>query len=180
MSYARMDHVAWMESHIAASKRQRPTAVDLRRQKDGRGWYAAPDTLNDFQRRAITILGIVGNGIYNAPVSWQAAIWDARFIIVPWHGSLSTFDFTALSCFCFLCHEARIRGDISPNNFRHLTVSLHQRSDQGGIAARHPNLEEAFAAFRREIGADHPVKYAAAERKFSGPGQLEQAGYTEA
>jgi hypothetical protein len=156
-----MDHVAWMESNIAASKRQRPTAADRRREKEGRGWYAAPDTLNDFQRRAITILGIVGNGIYNAPISWDGACWDQRFIIVPWHGSLSTFDFTALSRFCFLCHEARIRGDISPKAFQYLTVSLHQRSDQGGMASRHPNLEEAVVAFRQEIGSNHPVKCAA-------------------
>jgi hypothetical protein len=160
MSYFHYDHADWVESNIAASKRMKPTKRQLRNAKEERkGWYAAPDQLNDFQRRAFWILGIVGNGIYNAPISWDTVVWSPKFIISSWHGTLATWDFQGLSKLVFLCHEARIRGDIAPNGPLYLQIALHERVATGDMATRHPNIDEAVAAFRDELGTNHPIMY---------------------
>jgi len=159
MSYVNMDHARWVASNIAASKSRAPTAREKRRAVDHRGWFAAPDELNAFQCRAFDILGIVGNGIYNAPISWDTVYWHPRMIAVGWRNSLATFDFMALTRFVFLCHEARIRGEISSKGFRYVEIHLSERVDAGSIGARHPNLDEAVAAFRQEFPADHSINY---------------------
>lgn len=159
MSYFNMDHAGWVEAQIAASKRQKPTKKDQRLAAEHKGWLAAPDKLNDFQRRAFDVLGIVGNGIYNAPIAWSTIVWAPRFIIVQWRNGLGTWDFSELTRLVFLCHEARIRGYVSAGAPRHLEIALHQRSHEGGMASRHPNLDEAIVAFRTELGAEHSVNY---------------------
>lgn len=159
MSYIDMDHARWVASNIAASKSRAPTAREKRYAAGHKGWFAAPDELNSFQRRALDILGIVGNGIYNAPISWETAYWHPRMIAVSWRNPLATFDFTALTRFVFLCHEARIRGEISSKGFRYLEIHLSQCVDVGSIGRRHPNLDEEVAAFRQEFPADHSINY---------------------
>lgn len=160
MSYFNMDHTGWVESNIASSKRMKPAAAARRRQQESRGWLAAPDQLNPFQRRAIDIFGIVGNGIYNAPISWDTFYWSDRFLVAPWSNPLATFDFTALSKLVFLCHEARIRGEIRAKVFHHIEISLGERVAEGGMPQRHPNLDEAISQFREDLGAEHPIRYA--------------------
>lgn len=159
-----MDHVRWCESNIAAGKSLATTAKDIRKGKEGIGFLAAPDKLNDFQRRAITILGIVGNGIYNAPIVWNSIQWNPRFICVTWWGTLSTFDFVALTQLVLLAHEARIRATVAPKSFKYLELRLHEKSHVGGYADRHPSIEEAVAGFRAAFGEDHPVRYPMPER----------------
>lgn len=163
-----MDHVGWVERNIAANKRQKATARDKRNAADHKGWFAAPDQLNPFQRRAFSILGIIGNGIYNAPISWDGVYWDKRLIAVGWRNSLGTFDFTALTRFVFLCHEARIRGEISPKGFRHVEITLSERIATGANSQRHPGLQEAVNTWREEFPPDHMVVYReAAESSFT-------------
>ncbi len=164
MSYINMDHAGWVERNIAASKKQKATARDKRNAAEHKGWYAAPDELNPFQRRAIDILGIIGNGIYNAPISWDTVYWDKRLIAVSWTHRLGTFDFTALTSLVFLCHEARIRGEVSPKGFQHIEIMLSERSDAGGNSQRHPNLDEAIEDFRARFPAGHSISYAPAPR----------------
>lgn len=159
MSYINMDHAGWVENNIAASKRQKPTARDKRHAAEHRGWYAAPDKLNPFQRRAFDILGIVGNGIYNAPIGWEGLTWHPQFIICSWRKGFGTFDFNELTHFVFLCHEARIRGHIGWSGPRLLEVALHERAAAGSMSQRHPNLDEALAAWRDVFPADHPLVY---------------------
>lgn len=154
-----MDHAGWVESNIAASKRQKPTARDRRYAAEHRGWHAAPDKLNPFQRRAFDILGIVGGGIYNAPIGWESLVWHPKFIICSWRNTLGTFDFSNLTSFVFLCHEARIRGHIGWSGPRLLEVALHERAAIGPIRLRHPNLDEAISEFRSWFGAKHPINY---------------------
>lgn len=158
MSYIDMDHAGWVERNIAAANRRTPTAAERRAAKERRGWFGAPSTLSPFQRRAIDILGIVGNGIYNAPLAWGTVVWDPRFISVKWRNGMSTFDFMALTRFVFLCHEARIRGDIHPA-MHHLEITLSERSHEGDIARRHPSLDEAVAAWREEFPTTHSIVY---------------------
>lgn len=161
MSYINMDHAGWVESNIAASKRQKPTASDKRKAADHKGWYAAPDVLNPFQRRAFTILGIVGGGIYNAPIGWEGLTWHPRFVICSWRKGFGTFDFSDLTRFVFLCHEARIRGHIGPSGPGMLEVALHERVSLGDMTRRHPSLDEAIAEWRASFPANHPVSYVA-------------------
>lgn len=158
--YINMDHAGWVERNIAASKSREPNAREKRAASDNKGWFGAPDQLNTFQYRALGILGIVGNGIYNAPISWDGVHWTPRMIAVNWRNSLGTFDFTSLTRFVFLCHEARIRGEISPKGFRHVEIMLSQRTHGGAMHARHPNLDEAVTAFRAEFSRSHSINYA--------------------
>lgn len=159
MSYIHMDHAGWVESSIAASKRQKPTARDKRNAAQHKGWFAAPDQLNPFQRRAFDILGIIGGGIYNAPIGWDGLIWHPKFIICTWRKGFGTFDFSDLTRFVFLCHEARIRGHIGPSGPGLLEVALHERSADGAFSQRHPNLDEAIAEWRASFPIDHPIVY---------------------
>lgn len=159
MSYINMDHAGWVQSQIGASKKQKMTKRDQRARADHKGWFAAPDDLTPFQRRAFDILGIIGNGIYNAPIAWDGVIWARDYLIVPWRKGLGTWDFMELTRLVFLCHEARIRGYIETHSPRHLAIALHERSHHGGMSKRHPNLDEAISGFRSEFGSHHSINY---------------------
>lgn len=158
MGYINMDHAGWVQRNIAASKSHKMLAADRRRLAENKGWHAAPDELNPFQRRAFDILGIIGSGIYNAPISWDTVYWTPRAISVSWRKTMATFDFTALTQFVFLCHDARIRGDIGPRG-RYLEVHLSERTASGAMHERHPSLEEAVAAWRVDVPLYHPITY---------------------
>lgn len=161
MSYARMDHAAWVQEQIGPSKRMMTASV--RRRPDG--WAAAPDTLVPIQAKAFDILGMVFGGIYNAPISWKSVQWNrGGGLGVPISGfrCLSTFDFGHLTMLVFLAHEARIRVSVEPHGMRGMLISFYQRVDTGDMALRHPNLDEAVAAFRKYLPADHGIIYRAA------------------
>lgn len=154
MSYENMDHAEWAQSNITAAK----TRAGSKRPR--KGLANAPDHLSEFQIKVMDILGMVGNGIYNAPIAWGAIDWDyGRGVAVPWRNDMATFDFYQLTALVFLCHEARIRVQISPHNNRHLLLSFWQRKATGGMGERHPNLDEAIAAFREYLPADHRIIY---------------------
>jgi hypothetical protein len=159
MSYVNYDHAGWVQTQIECVKRQKPTAREARAAREHKGWYAAPDALNPFQRRAFDILGIVGNGIYNCPISWDNVHWAPNYIVVSWRGCFATWDFQGLTRFVFLCHEARIRGELSPSGPGRVEVALHERVADGDISRRHPNLTEAIDAFRQEMPVKHPIMY---------------------
>lgn len=163
MSYQNMDHAGWIEHQIAAAKKRPMRAADRRQMMAGCGWYAAPEKLSPDQARIFDIVGMVAGGVYNAPIAWNSLDWHAgRGISFIWRGSsLSTFDFYQLTTLVFLCHEARIRGDIGPGGPRMLRMSFHPRAAEGGMSSRHPNLEEATAAFRAYLPPDHRIIYRA-------------------
>ncbi|WP_208491238.1 hypothetical protein [Paraburkholderia tropica] len=159
-----MDHAAWAQSDIANAKhrlkqsRSRKYRIDITK-----GYEAAPDKLNAFQRSVFDIVGMVGGGIYNAPISWDAIRWKGwgHGIAIPWKRGhdLSTFDFNTLTKLVFLCHEARIRCEIRSNGFHGLLLCFWPRKAEGCVATRHPNLEEAVTSFREYLGDDHPIVY---------------------
>lgn len=68
-------------------------------------------------------------------------------------GQLSTFDFDALTRLVFLAHDDCIRVAIRPCNPQNLTLVFHGRQRTGDISQRHPELEDAVAAWR----AKHPA-----------------------
>jgi hypothetical protein len=162
MSYIHMDHAGWVERNNAAGRTIHNTQRDKRNAAEHKGYLAAPEHLTPFQRRAFDILGIVGGGIYNAPIAWEGVYWDARMISVPWRNGLGTFDFSGLTRLVFLCHEARIRAEISAKARQYIEIHLSERRHDGGMSRSHPNLDEAVAAFRAEFPADHSIVYRAA------------------
>lgn len=155
MSYATMDHADWVERNIAAHK----SILSRKPRKDCRkGWSGAPDKLNPFQRTCMHILGIVGGGIYNAPISWETIEWGGdRWLRVAWRSELSTFDGAELSKLVFLAHECRIRVSVGAANFRHVEIMLHRRAASGGISERHPDMDQILITMRGYIPHDAPV-----------------------
>lgn len=163
MSYANMDHAGWVEMNNAAGKRMNAKRKP-RRDAHGCtiGYSAAPDTLSPFQARTMDILGIVGGGIYNAPIAWGTVDWHhGNGVSVIWRGSLATFDFNRLTMLVMLCHMARIRCDVSPGGPLMLRLSFQQRAEAGGMADRHPNLPEAVDSIEGMISRSHRIRFEA-------------------
>lgn len=158
--YDEMDHVSWVEGTIAAAKSMKPSASDKRRAADGRGWYAAPDKLNPFQRRVMTIVGIIGGGVYNAPVEWNSVSWrHPRMLFLTWNSSLSTVDYSDLTTAVLLAHDAAIRLQVAPH-MRNLQLGFHERERHvEGMrqSEGHRPLEAAVEAHRKRFPHTHPV-----------------------
>ena len=160
MGYQHHDHAAWVERNNAAINRRWVNSKAKRKPP------LLPEKLTDFQARAFDILGMTFGGIYNAPVRWKKVDWMEadRGLMVPldsWGRDLSTWDFNRLTMFVFLCHEARIRGSIESGKFKPFTIWLSPRHHDGSLSHRHPNLDEALAAFREYLPADHRIIYRA-------------------
>ncbi len=148
-----MDHAGWVEENNKAYNQ-----INAKR----RAWKPVPEKLNRFQSKVMDILGMVGGGIYNAPINWEKVAWSfgGRGLSVPWRdGRMATFDFYALTNLVLLCHESRIRCEVRAKATGHFELTFFQRSHEGGIASRHPNIDEAVAAFREYLPADHPIIY---------------------
>lgn len=162
MSYATFDHAGWAADNVRAGKARYLSAKRRKPRADvQKGYGAAPDELTPLQRKVFDILGIVGGGIYNAPIAWDAIQWKswAHGFAVPWRNDLCTFDGPSLTLLVLLCHEARIRCEVRPHGFRHLLLCFWQRSRDGGIGSRHPNIDEAVAQFRNYVPAEHAIIY---------------------
>lgn len=165
MSYATMDHPKWVEAQIAAAKRSATPPLRSGAKWKGKGWLAGPDKLSEFQAKVIHICGMVGGGIYNAPIGWSGVIWDfGTGMAVPWRSGMATFDFAPLTRLVFLCHEARIRCEIDVHGPRLLALKFWQRRKGGDMSERHPNLDEAVAAFWTFMPKDHQIIYRATDR----------------
>lgn len=157
MSYATLDHAGWVETnngYINQGNRNR------------KGFKPLPERLTDFQAKVIDICGMVGGGIYNAPINWEKISWGAGAWVghgrmtVPWRdSSMATFDSYQLTMLVLLCHEARIRGGIRTKGLNQLELSFHERSHDGNSMVRHPNLDEAVAQFRAYLPEDHRIRY---------------------
>lgn len=154
MSYQHMDHAGWVESNNAAANR-----IYAKRAK----YRPAPERLSPSQAKVMDILGMVYGGIYNAPISWEKTDWTAgRGLFVTVRDShMATFDFYRMTALVFLCHEARIRCEISAKARGYFELGFWQRSHEGGMGERHPSLDEAVAAFRAYLPADHSIIYRA-------------------
>lgn len=170
-----MDHAGWVENSNAADNRMR---------RHLKAYKPKPETLTPFQGRVMDILGMVCGGIYNAPISWDKTDWNAGggvFVTLRDNG-FATFDFYRLTALVFLCHEARIRCEISAKSHGYFELGFWQRVHEGDMSRRHPSLDEAVAAFRSYLPADHSIVYAAArpaEQSPSDGSQVEPstAGY---
>jgi len=147
-----MDHGGWVESNNAAGNK-----IYTNR----KGYKPRPETLSPFQTRVMDILGMTFGGIYNAPISWDKVEWNLGggvFVTVR-DSHFSTFDFYRMTALVFLCHEARIRCEVSAKTRGYFELGFWQRQHEGGMGRRHPNLDEAVAAFREYLPADHTIIY---------------------
>lgn len=166
MSYERMDHAGWVERNANAAR-----SMSSRRKKvrsdNRKGWAACPEKLNPFQGAVMDICGIVGGGIYNAPIAWESVTWGESYIHVPWRGEMATFDFNRLSMLVFLAHEASIRVSVSPYQFSLLLLGFWPAKRDEGLSRRHPTLDDAVALFRQYIGIDHPTIHSLASARGS-------------
>jgi len=156
VSYATMDHAEWMQRNNEATLRN----IATRKAKPPASKFLPPEKLTPFQKKVIDIIGMVGGGIYNAPISPDRIEWTYGFngVSVVWQREMGTFDFSQLTMLVFLCHEARIRCSVE-SAMKHLRLSFWQRKAEGDMAVRHPNLDEAVKAFREYLPADHRVVY---------------------
>jgi hypothetical protein len=157
-----MDHADWAMGNINAAKR---LAKSHPKNKEYQRYLKAPAELNEFQKCVMDIVGMVGNGIYNAPIAHDCIDWQhgRDGVSMTWRGDLSTFDFDGLTRLVFLCHEARIRLSIDPAGPKLLRLSFWPRKAEGPWHARHPNLDEAVARFREYLPIDHRIIYQAIE-----------------
>ncbi len=154
MSYSEMDHAGWVESNNRASNQL---------YRNRKSYRPMPEKLSQFQAKVMDILGMVGGGIYNAPINWEKVQWNVgRAVFVPFRdGRMATFDFYPLTNLVFLCHEARIRCEIRAKAAGHFELIFSERSHEGGMAVRHPNLDEAVTAFRAYLPENHRIIYSA-------------------
>jgi len=104
MSYNTMDHADWVQDRLTERRKHYPNQADR--------W---PAQLTEFQKKVIDILGMVGGGIYNAPIDLESIDWDYGFngMSVLWNQrDMATWDFQQLTMLVFLCHAARIRCEL--------------------------------------------------------------------
>jgi hypothetical protein len=168
--YTRHDHAQWMENTLAHMRAADPKHASR-----------YPEKLSEFQVKVVDILGMVGDGIYNAPIFLEKIDWCYGFdgVSVLWDRDLSTWDFNRLTMLVFLCHAARIRcevtaevgfADADPTDdpegpelteaYGILRLSFWPRVAIGDMSQRHPNLAEAVEWFENEyLPKDHRVRY---------------------
>lgn len=160
MYYDRMDHAFWVQEQIGYMKRRKPTPTQSKAAAAGRGWHGAPDILNPFQRRVFIILGIVGGGIYNAPIDWNSVEWRSNFLVVNWPYELVAGEIAGLADLLFLAYDAGIRVAISPDtrNLRLIFLCRELLSD-GDSRGGHLTLEDAVSNHRKRFPADHPIHF---------------------
>ena len=174
MSYDSMDHAQWVERQIASLTHF--TAADKKRAAMGIGWAAAPREMNAFQRRAMTILGIIGRGIYNAPINWETVQWRRNYLCVTWTHEMSTIDGDALTDAVMLAHAAAIRISIQSAG-RYLRILLHERKPRSPDTfwhSDHPTPEQVIERFEKRFPAGHAVHWRAEENAQSATSEVAQ------
>jgi hypothetical protein len=129
-----MDHAKWLESQLKVS-------------------------LNPFQAKVADILGMVGSGLYNAPINPEKIQLFEKYFVVTWRGQLATWDFDQLTRLVLLCHVARIRCCIEGCGPNMIRFYFSPRVDTGDIAVRHPDISEMLDRFREYLPRDHRVRY---------------------
>jgi len=87
------------------------------------------------------VLGLVGCGLYNAPINHKKIDWkNERMIDVVWGQDLSNWDFCNLSVLLVECHRRMLRVTIMPCNFNYLKLRFFLREKRHG--ARHEIIPE--------------------------------------
>lgn len=91
-------------------------------------------------------------GPWNIPVNWRRVDFGwpnqhTRFALC--QPQIATFDNDRLTRLVVLAHDRLIRVEISPLSFRYIAVDMWSgRERTGGMAQRHPTMEDAVASLR--------------------------------
>jgi hypothetical protein len=156
------DAARWLQiTHAGINKRPRSRSKSPSR--------PLPDPLNEFQAKVAMILGMVFNGIHNAPIDWHRGYWAhdaATLTLTSDGGRFSTYDFDKLTVLVLLCHAAAIRGGLQAGGFRSLALSFHERRRDGSMSERHPTIDQAIALLDRFLPIDSPLRF---ERQAESP-----------
>lgn len=135
---------AWLESNLRAasacrarskSKKKRPIAA----------------TISPFGAVVADLLGYAFAGLYHMDEdALERAQWDNdRFIeidLIP--RDMSTYDFNLLTVIVLLAHDLCIRVSVSAQFRGVLRLGFWPRRRTGGMAQRHPTLEDHVAEIR--------------------------------
>lgn len=73
------------------------------------------------------------------------------------HGTIASWDFNEMTRLTIAAHEAAVRVEVAVGGFRQLEIILHARERQGGMASRHPTMEEAIGLVKSWRWSDCPV-----------------------
>ncbi len=99
--------------------------------------------MSELGKKVANILGYVGYGIYNCPISHRRIDWtDDYCITVNWGRSLSNWDFDNLTRLVLECHERLIRIELGGSAPYRMKMFFNQRkSREGGMSVRMPTIE---------------------------------------
>jgi hypothetical protein len=114
--------------------------------------YANPKmTLSPLGVKVADLLGDLYYGLYHLDNGvYEKVDWSNNHhieIILP-DSNWSTFDFTQLTRFVFLCHEYGVRGQLQVANFGRLRFLFHDPAVSSG--SPHPTIAEAVERFESE------------------------------
>ncbi len=121
----------------------------------GKEWLAESlgiTELSPLGEKVADLLGDWKAGIYHLDqgamkrVEWK----DPRWMSIVLHGSLSTFDFDDLTRLVILCHARCVRLEIRPCTPRYLRFCFQERQRAGNYYERHPTMEQAITAIRKD------------------------------
>ena len=128
--YANNDHWKWVQAL----------------QKDKR--------MSELGKTVANILGYVGYGIYNCPLSHKRIDWtDDYCIVINWRHSLSNWDFDNLTRLVLECHERLVRINLAGSAPGYIRMTFHQRkSREGNMSERMPTIEEMIERRKTAFG----------------------------
>lgn len=115
--------------------------------------------MSELGKTVANILGYVGYGIYNCPISHRRIDWtNDTWIIVNWSCPLSNWDFDNLTRLVLECHERLIRIEIKGATPNRMQFIFHQRkSREGGTSTRLPTIEEMIERRKIAFGEKEPT-----------------------
>ena len=101
-------------------------------------------TMADGHARCLDLLCAVFKGRHHVPPVYQFGAGIKCSV----YGGADTFDADLLTRLVVLCHDRAIRGEIVSSGPNRIGILLHPRQREGGIAERHPTIEDAIAGIR--------------------------------
>ena len=118
-------------------------------------WYKnQPMEMSPLGEKVAGLLGELFYGIYhleNSPL--QKVEWDNNHhLAISIDRTLSTYDCSDLTRLVLLAHHMRIRVEVRPANFSHISLYFQNRSDKPEDKYKyHPSIDEAVQKFKSEV-----------------------------
>ncbi|MCD8352561.1 MAG: hypothetical protein LUC93_18315 [Planctomycetaceae bacterium] len=109
-----------------------------------------------FHKKALAILNYALTGILTTDnFSWDKTDWDwdtgVKFVVAPYWGGLSSYDFAELTRLVFAAHEYGIRVQILPYSQKSLAISMHKRDRGTEPCKRHPTLDQSIGDWKGRL-----------------------------